>query len=460
MTLNKATGSVAPHSIGRRLVRDLAIVYGLTLSLSVGAFMAMIWRGGNVEADRDQGRITNIISAAVARDQDFTLRLNQTADLIEFCADNPHFRYLVIDAKDGTAAIGSSPDLMPLAERGLREVEFAELDVPQPHRGLTSAILVTADTPAGRMRVITIGAHHQLYDVLHWIWAELENELLPMIIPMVVFSLVLSPWIVRRGLRPLLQLEREAEAISPTNLEQRLNVASAPNELQALIRAVNGALERVDGGFRNQRRFIANAAHELRTPIAVLRARLDQIAQPRLAAELKQDLRRMTILVDQLLSLARLQTQQKPLERLELVALARNVVAELAPLALARGSQISLEAGDAPVFVAGSEDGLAAALRNVVDNALRHAGSGGSVEVAVNPSGCIDVRDTGPGVSDADRARIFEPFERGLAPVGTGSGLGLAIAREVLALHDGKIEVENGTGGGAVFHITLPVLAA
>jgi signal transduction histidine kinase len=448
------------RSIGRRLVRELAIVYGLTLSLSVAVFMAMVWRGGNFEADRDQGRITHIVRDAIAREPDGTLRLDETAALASFRTDNPHFRVLVIDAKDGTPARGSSPDLLPLAERGLREVEFGELDFAQPKRGLTAAILTTVDTPVGRVRMVTVGAHHQLYDVLHWIWAELENELLPLLVPLVAFSLVLSPWIVRRGLRPLARLEREAEAISPTNLEQRLDVDSAPNELQALIRAVNDALERVDAGFRNQRRFIANAAHELRTPIAVLRARLDQIAQPRLAAELKQDLRRMTILVDQLLSLARLQTRQQPLQRLELVALARGVVAELAPLALARGSQISLEAGDAPVFVAGSEDGLAAALRNVVDNALRHAGSGGAVEVSVDEQGRIDVRDTGPGVSDADRARIFEPFERGLTPVGSGSGLGLAIAREVLALHQGEIDVENLESGGAVFHITLPVLAA
>jgi signal transduction histidine kinase len=358
------------------------------------------------------------------------------------------------------SAAGSSPELLPLAERGLREIAFGELDVPQPKNGLTSAVLITADTPVGRVRIVTIGAHHQLYDVLHWIWAELETELLPMLVPLVVFSLGLAPWIVRRGLRPLARIEREAEAISPTNLEQRLDVSAAPGELQTLIHAVNGALERVDEGFRNQRRFIANAAHELRTPIAVLRARLDQIAQPRLAADLKQDLRRMTILVDQLLSLARLQTRQQPLQKLELIELARGVVAELAPLALARGSQISLEAGDTPVFVAGSEDGLAAALRNVVDNALRHAGQDGSVDVVVDATGRIDVRDTGPGVSDADRARIFEPFERGLTPVGSGSGLGLAIAREVLALHQGAIDVENLEGGGAVFRITLPILAA
>jgi signal transduction histidine kinase len=148
------------------------------------------------------------------------------------------------------------------------------------------------------------------------------------------------------------------------------------------------------------------------------------------------------------------------LQRLELVELARGVVAELAPLALARGSQISLDADDLPIFVAGSEDGLAAALRNVVDNALRHAGPGGSVEVSVDRNGRIDVRDTGPGINEADRARIFEPFERGVRPVGSGSGLGLAIAREVLALHQGAIEVENIEGGGTVFHITLPTLAA
>ncbi|MDB5368276.1 MAG: hypothetical protein JWM77_4203 [Rhodospirillales bacterium] len=448
------------RSIGRRLVRDLAIVYGLTLSLSVAAFMAMVWRGGNVEADRDQGRITNIITAALARDDEGTLRLGDTDELKDFRAGNPEFRVLVIDAADGTPAIGSSPGLMSLAERGLREVEYGELDVPQPGRGLTTAVLITAETKVGRVRIVTIGAHHQLYDVLHWIWAELENELLPLLVPLIVGSLGLAPWIVRRGLRPLTRLEREAEAITPTNLEQRLDAGAAPDEVRGLIHAVNAALERVDRGFRTQRRFIANAAHELRTPIAVLRARLDQIAQPRLAAELKHDLRRMTILVDQLLSLARLQTQQQPLQRLELVELARGVVAELAPLALARGSQISLDADDVPIFVAGSEDGLAAALRNVVDNALRHAGAGGSVEVTVDRAGHIDVRDTGPGVSEADRARIFEPFERGLSPVGTGSGLGLAIAREVLALHQGAIEVENLEGGGAVFHITLPTLAA
>jgi signal transduction histidine kinase len=449
------------RSIGRRLVRDLAIVYGLTLSLSVAVYMTVIWRGGSIEADRDQGRISHIVADALGRDPDGMPVLRDTPQLKEFRDQNSYFRVLVIDAETGVAARGSSAELLPLAQRGLQEVEFGELELRLPDQHFTSAVITTLTTRQGRFRLITVGARRKLYDVLHWIEAELEYQLLPLLVPLVVGSLGVAPWIVRRGLRPLAQLEREAEAITPLTCERRLDVESAPREMQGLIHAVNGALARLDDGFRTQRRFIANAAHELRTPIAVLRARLDEIGQPHLAAALKQDLRRMAILVDQLLVLARLQTRPPPFERLVLAELVRGVVAELAPLAVARGADISFDAVSTPVLVDGNADGLVVVLRNVIDNALRHAGKGGAVEVTVDAEGRIEVHDTGPGISDDDRFRMFEPFERGTQPVGTGAGLGLAIAREMLALHGGEIDVDNrdGDNGGAVFRIKLPLVA-
>jgi len=224
------------------------------------------------------------------------------------------------------------------------------------------------------------------------------------------------------------------------------------------MRTLRDAAER---SLEQQKRFTANAAHELRTPLAVLRARLDGLPPSPAAAALARDADRMGHLVDQLLTVARLEARQVELEDgVDLAAVARDTVAALFPLALADGKSIELAVEmDGPphaVPVRGNAFVLEDALRNLIGNALRHTPAGGAVEVAVGADPpALEVRDRGPGVPAALRAHLFEPFVQGRERRGS-AGLGLAIVAETARLHGGAVGVEDRPGGGSVFRLRLP----
>lgn len=209
-----------------------------------------------------------------------------------------------------------------------------------------------------------------------------------------------------------------------------------------------------------QKRFTANAAHELRTPLAVLRARLDGVDGAD-AARLTADVDRMARLVEQLLSVARLEARMVELEDgVDLCAVARNVAAALFPMALAEGKSITVDAPATPVVVRGSVFALEDALRNLIDNGLRHSPPGGVVEVTVAEAGELAageliVGDRGPGLPAALRDQLFEPFVHGPGRRG-GAGLGLAIVAETAALHGGVATAADRPGGGAEFRLSFP----
>jgi signal transduction histidine kinase len=228
------------------------------------------------------------------------------------------------------------------------------------------------------------------------------------------------------------------------------------SEISPLIHAVNRALERLESAIAAQKRFTANAAHELRTPLAVLRARVDGFAPGPDRAALIRDIERLTRAVSQMLLTARLQSHQMGDKvMLDLAALVRDVVADVAPLAQAGGGDIVLETQGRP-FVRASASALESAVRNLIENALRFSPTGDAVTVRVRPGATVEVEDSGHGVAQADRGRVFEPFWRATDQRGSGAGLGLAIVREVADQHGGTIAVEDAIGGGAKFLLTVP----
>ncbi|HEY0838032.1 MAG TPA: HAMP domain-containing sensor histidine kinase [Azospirillum sp.] len=237
------------------------------------------------------------------------------------------------------------------------------------------------------------------------------------------------------------------------SLQRRL---AALRQMRGLRDDAEAARQQVERSLEQQRRFTANAAHELRTPLAVLRARLDGMPASPAATALLRDVDRMGRLVEQLLAVARLEAGLVELEDgVDLVAVARDTVARLFPLALAEGKSIELDAPRRAVVTRGNAFALEDALRNLIDNALRHTPAGGAVEVAVivNPP-ALEVRDRGPGVPAALRAHLFEPFVQGRERRGN-AGLGLAIVAETAAVHGGSATVADRPGGGAVFRIGL-----
>jgi signal transduction histidine kinase len=230
-----------------------------------------------------------------------------------------------------------------------------------------------------------------------------------------------------------------------------LPTADVPREVLPLVRAMNSALDRLDQGLKRQREFNANAAHQLRTPLAVLMANIDTLGDTAIAGRLRTDVEHMTRIVSQLLLVARLETLSIKLDEVvELNSTAADIAAGLAPLALASSKTIELIRSDQSIFVRSSTFALREALGNLIENAISHTPAGTRVRLRVTNEPAIEVIDCGPGVPAEQRARIFERFWRGDQSKG-GAGLGLAIVDRIMKALHGSVTVGDGPDGGALF---------
>ncbi|MGE5516928.1 MAG: sensor histidine kinase [Bacteroidota bacterium] len=305
------------------------------------------------------------------------------------------------------------------------------------------------------VQIVRVG--NDVGEMLEVVLADLFGDGGWLIGPFLVVVLGVSILTIRGTLRPLRRLSRMAESIGPAATNVRLPRDDVPREVMPLVLGINNALDRLEDGFRLQREFTADAAHELRTPLAVLMAHIDTLRDREIAAALRQDLDGMTRLVEQLLRIARVEALVvRPSDRASLADLARDVAVWLAPVAIRHDRTIEVEAPDQEVAVHGQEDALFHAIRNLADNALRYTPAGTTVTLTVlaDPP-TILVRDHGPGVPPEQRPMLFQRFWRGERQT-AGTGLGLAIVQRTMQAHGGTVAVEDAVGGGAQFRLTFP----
>jgi len=290
---------------------------------------------------------------------------------------------------------------------------------------------------------------------------EWLGEFLPFAIPMALILLVVLTFTLRGALAPLERLQRYAEAIGPMRTDLRLPTDGLPTELLRPVQTVNGALKRLDEGFRIQRDFLADAAHELRTPLAILAAHLESLGTGAHLRPLRADVERMTRLVGQMTTVAQLEALTiQPDETADLAAISRELAALLAPYAISHKRNIAVNGAEEPVVVRGNQDAIYQALRNLVENALRYTDEGTEVELTVASDGRVAVSDRGPGIPVADREKLFNRFWRADRSSAGNSGLGLAIAQRIATLHRGSLEIDDNPGGGARFTLQIPLLEA
>ncbi|NRF70827.1 sensor histidine kinase N-terminal domain-containing protein [Aquincola sp. S2] len=286
---------------------------------------------------------------------------------------------------------------------------------------------------------------------------------------------------LRRGLRPLGRATRSVAERSATSLEP-IGEAGLPRELQPLLRAINELLQRLSEALATQRRFVADAAHELRTPVTALRLQLqllqradDEADRAAALAELASGIERAQHLIEQLLHLSRLEPDAatRPFEPVDLGALARAVVGSLSIKADHKGIDLGADA-EHGLRVPGDVHQLTILLSNLVENALRHGRSGGIVDVRADrlgPHPMLQVIDDGPGIAASERARVFDRFYRGegaraeSADEGCGSGLGLAIVKAIAQRHGADVSLHDGPAGRGlevrvVFAAAAPPAAA
>jgi signal transduction histidine kinase len=275
-------------------------------------------------------------------------------------------------------------------------------------------------------------------------------------LPILMLLLAADIIIFRRAVRPLLEASKAASDIGPTRTDVRIPSDNIPTEIQPLVEAVNLAFDRLERGYQVQREFTADAAHELRTPLAILRARLDGLADSQLRRELEADIDGMSRIVSQLLDAAESDAVAvAPGERADISELCSSVVEMLAPLALGSGRLLALSGAENPIWVRGNAELLRRAIRNLVENALNHSAPGKTVEVRVSGDGAVSVIDEGPGILPAERSLIFQRFWRRDRRRAGSAGLGLSIVQRIVAAHFGSIKVDNNSGGGSIFTIQL-----
>jgi two-component system OmpR family sensor kinase len=271
--------------------------------------------------------------------------------------------------------------------------------------------------------------------------------------------------VVWQSLRPMTELAGQLDIRRSDDLS-RLPLKGTPRELHPFIASINRLLERIQTMMDQQRRFIADAAHELRTPITAISLQAENLSQVELPAEsrdrliaLKNGARRTAHLLEQLLALARHDMSAAPVHPVTcLDRCAKEVVSDILPTAMDRGIDLGFEIIE-PSHVRGEATALSSVVHNLIDNALRHTPQGGRVDIGIYHEGArviLQIEDTGPGIPAPDLERVFEPFVRGSPPTEEGTGLGLSIVKRIVERLEGSVTLENMPKSGLRVIVSFP----
>lgn len=401
-----------------------------------------------------------ILAEHLETQPDGTLNLNLTPDL-EGLYSQPYGRYsyAVVDSK-GRVLFSSLKDRSALfpADAKAGDVEFL-----QRNRGDATVSGASIRRLAGGQTVwVQAGEDLDNRDVLtDDIAADFFRNVGWIILPILVVLLIADIAIFSRALRPLRQASQIAAKIGPLRTDLRLPTNEIPLEVRPLVLAINQALDRLEEGFRVQRDFTADAAHELRTPLSILRTRLETLEDQQIGKTLLKDIEGMTRIISQLLDIAELDSfVLDPCEEADLRMVCMEVVEFLAPLALAQGKEVALTGAQHPVRIRGNAEMLNRAIRNLAENAIRYTSPGSTVEFVVEKDGTVSVLDDGPGISDDERDFIFQRFWRRDRGVAGSTGLGLPIVQRIVELHTATITLTNRKPRGSRFSIKFTLLDA
>jgi signal transduction histidine kinase len=446
-------------SLTLRLTARLLLVefLGVFIALTISYALEVAGLVGNRDvliSDYAYNRINRFVVDSLTRDDDGTLRITPTAELRARQERIPSLQFAIFEELDRPALPGSSPELAALLSNDGRLRTRGQRFTIASRPGFTGRGYVSVfDTPHGRLISAASGYDIEWADLLYLL-ADDIGFTSAFVLVVAIASTAVTWYGVKTALSPLRRIAADARRIDMSSLGQGIDPTGAPSEIRPLIDAINEALARLDGSVARMRRYTANAAHELRTPLAVLRARLQNKEEPSFKLDLEQDASQLQAIVEQMLIAARLgEGQVSQDEEVDLVETAWSVVAGRAPLAIKCGRQIEFETIGATCPVRGNARAIASVIGNLLDNALRAEPEGGAVLTRVDGA-MIEVVDHGEGIAPSDRELIFEPFWR-KSEATPGTGLGLAVAKEVAEKMQGRIAVADTPGGGATFRLWL-----
>jgi signal transduction histidine kinase len=437
-------------SLSRALTIRLSLLGLALFGTGVGAVLAFTF------ITEEPGSLRNKVTSATIRQ---AVRLSatkgvaveKTPALINIEKVSPKLWYLV---SDGDSVVEYAPGLRPHLPIDIR------LDGPTIQaqmnlgRGVDNAVSFdVVEINAGRVIIATGGGNPGRDMILeHYLGAIA----VPALITSLVFGIVIAAAIAMSVSFISATLRRAAEAaaaIDPKAPRGSLPTQETPAELMPLTTALNSALDQIAGTMDLQRRFMNNVAHELRTPLSIMRSKVEGIGDAKTRIALRADVNRLTTIVSSMLQLARLHNAVLPFEPIHLNRIARDALADLAPLLVARGIDIAFEEqGDMTPLINANEATVRAAVANLVDNAIIHAQAKTTILVRVVDNIILEVVDDGIGITSPEREEVTEPFTRS-SPHSDGAGLGLTIVRDIMAAHGGRLAISDTPGGGTTIRL-------
>ncbi|WGT65956.1 sensor histidine kinase [Variovorax paradoxus] len=384
--------------------------------------------------------------------------------------DQEDLLFYRVVSEDGVALGGDAEMPPPQQEDPARPRFYRDSVRGQPVRMLVARMPIGGNPGAPMVKV-------QVAETLHkrtrLAWEMLANVVIPQLLLIVMATAVV--WFgISRGLEPLQRLRRAVSNRSHLDLSP-IDIQDVPGEVRPLVDEVNELMARLGRTFDFQNRFVADAAHQLKTPVSGLKAQIELALRENDAERVRHSLAQLYIsadrlsrLVQQLLSLARNEPgalDAMQLEPLDLNAYALEVSMDWVPQAIKRDIDLGFEGVEHSLVINADRDRLRELINNLIDNAVRYSQPGGRVTVRVSQSGTdqcrLAISDDGPSVPVEERARIFERFHRLLGTQEDGSGLGLAIVSEIATLHGARITLEEDIDGvGNTFSVFFPLRAA
>ena len=446
------------RSLQLRLALRLAILYVAATAIAIGAFVYQAYDTAGSLNDRELGLRAEDLARAIVTDSSGKPRLDLPAKLAAAYAAAPEDDMFAIRDASGRLVAASPPEFgervanWPAAKAEPSYFRLTDLS-SEDVQGLSIAL----PTAAGPMW-ISVARTDGSNALIHSLLREFVSDVLWVSPLFMLATLAIGIFVIRIGLKPVREISRMAASIGPNTTSVRLPEQNLPSEIRPLVGSVNHALDRLEQGFAVQREFTANAAHELRTPLAIITSALETMRGNGELDKLRADVARMNRLVDQLLRVARLDAVALEFETVDLNTIAASVVAAMAPLAIGQRRTLAFVGADQPVEVKANAHALEDALRNLIEKAIAHAPVGTEVTVTVDDAGRIEVADRGGGVLPQDRANIFKRFWRGAGEKKEGAGLGLAIVAEIMRAHGGSVAVTDNPGGGARFILSFSAL--
>ncbi|MCV9909262.1 HAMP domain-containing histidine kinase [Brucella sp. HL-2] len=440
------------RSLRWALMKRLFVLQAFLLVLFVVLLVGWIWII-NPELEDANEEAVRVVAESVMKDGQGRVQLLETPELTQLKQQYPDLWFIVRDDKEIVLQYGRIP--------------WAGLDTAFPWTidrarvqtaNTTRATVENRKTSVGKLQVIA--ATEKGFDnegismqvdlakypdgEIHWtnVLPGLGLIVLIAVVPMLVLTsiatLIVTPRAVGRSLRGLMQTVKQAQGINFENRSARIDRSKVPQEIIPLVDAFNTALSKLDEGYNRRNRFLADAAHELRTPIAIARTRADLLADDDVSKQLRSDIDRLARVAHQLLEMQAIGVVELRAERQDLNNLVQRLAADLAPLALDAGYDFDFEPSNEEAIFTVQTSIIEMAVVNLIRNAIDHAGGKGLIIIKVSASGTIDVCDEGAGIPLSEREHVFEPFRR-INTHSSGAGLGLNLVQKAAEIHGGKV---------------------